>query len=162
MAVKPYLDLYDYQFATGTITDVGELKCKGMNVCTFNIAAGYLEAHTDQEVVDIRRLKNSLNLVYTLIDNLSDKVWQHKSSRPVYSSGYYVGWENWDSRTYEDGYDEEKYDASLNYDMLLCPNCDIECDAEIDGIVYCSGCSTYLHIPENMLDGITIEEFNAI
>ncbi len=44
---------YGYDSATGTVTDVGTLRARGLKVASCNFSCGYYEAHSDSEYINI-------------------------------------------------------------------------------------------------------------
>lgn len=77
-AVKP--EDFGYKTTTGLMTDVMELKERGLNVACCNISCGYYHPHTDNEVTDISELKNCFNFVCSIIKNCTE-VYNHTFTR---------------------------------------------------------------------------------
>ena len=87
--VKPYIDKYDYAFASGSITDVGALRKNGLEISSFNISAGYFKPHSDNSYVVPSKLFKSYNLVIELFNNSTKqfcfpvpppKIWENQNS----------------------------------------------------------------------------------
>lgn len=90
-AVKPYLIKYNYNFCpNGGLTDVAELKSKGIEVSMANISCGYYNPHSDNEYIIIADVINAYNLGLDICTNLTAK---YKHSREAYKPTYY-GYKN--------------------------------------------------------------------
>ena len=63
---------------TGSITDVGELASRGLEISMVNISSGYHMAHTASEYVDLRQLDVSIALAHEAAQKLGDRKWKHK------------------------------------------------------------------------------------
>lgn len=59
---------YGYKETNGSVTDVMELKERGLKVCAANISCGYYNPHTDSEVTVFADLQNCLALVCNIIE----------------------------------------------------------------------------------------------
>ena len=75
---------FGYQEEFGMMTDVLELKEKGLKVSCLNLSCGYYEPHTDHEFTVKKDLLNSLGLVEHIIENCLS-VYPHENLE----SGYY-------------------------------------------------------------------------
>ena len=64
---KELLDKYGYSYTTGLMTDVQELKKRGLSVACCNLSCGYYNPHTDNEYTDIEELINCLNFCKEII-----------------------------------------------------------------------------------------------
>lgn len=62
---------------TGSITDIGELASRGLNVSMVNISSGYHNAHTPSEFVDLYELDVSIRLAYDAATTLGDRKWEN-------------------------------------------------------------------------------------
>lgn len=106
------LKKFGYETANGMMTDVAELKERGLGVSVVNLSCGYYNPHTDDEATRFDELVNCLNFVRHIC-SLED-TYHHKSeSKPVVHSltakstrGYTT--RNWDD--YFDSYYERYYD----------------------------------------------------
>lgn len=79
---------FGYSETTGLMTDVMELKERGLAVSACNISCGYYGAHTDSEVTVISELKNCFDFVCHIIENCLE-VYHHEYEAPKWkSSGY--------------------------------------------------------------------------
>lgn len=65
--VTPLLEKYGYQFNTGSCTDVGKLRQRGLKVCSHNLSCGYFNEHTDREIIHIPSMNNACMLAYELL-----------------------------------------------------------------------------------------------
>jgi tripeptide aminopeptidase len=90
-AVYPILETYGYKFTTGMITDVGELKSKGLGISVANISCAYYHPHTNREYVDLYQL----NFVWMMIDDIVKKLkgstFNHVKPVRKFNSSY-SGW----------------------------------------------------------------------
>ena len=75
---------FGYQEEFGMMTDVLELKEKGLKVSCLNLSCGYYEPHTDHEFTVKKDLLNCLGLVEHIIENCLS-VYPHENLE----SGYY-------------------------------------------------------------------------
>lgn len=103
---------------TGSITDVGELASRGLEVSMINISSGYHHAHTDDEYVDLRELDVSIILAYEAAQNLGDIKWHHK---PTSSWGKrskrwsYTEYDEFTTPRYDSGLQSELREAGFEY-----------------------------------------------
>ena len=63
---------FGYQEEFGMMTDVLELKEKGLKVSCLNLSCGYYEPHTDHEFTVKKDLMNCLSLVEHIIENCTE------------------------------------------------------------------------------------------
>ena len=75
---------FGYKFDEGSVTDVLTLLERGLKISCLNLSCGYYHPHTDQEVTDIDELENCQNLVFHMIDTMTD----------VYPFEYNDGWDS--------------------------------------------------------------------
>ena len=76
-------ELFGYKPNDGMMTDVLELKERGVEVSCINMSCGYYRPHTDEEFTDKNDLLNCFAFVQHIIENCPD-VYPHK-----YESAYY-------------------------------------------------------------------------
>lgn len=153
-AVEPYLYKYGFNFEYGSLTDVGELKINGLKVCCFNLAAGYLRAHSNTEVVSVPRFEDSIELLFNIIDNLGKQIWEHEEK------GYYSNWYGYDKGSYDypeyrmtqDFDDKEILSLGEFYDASPC-NLKNKCRSIKQGESwYCPKCNVFKKIPNDLLE----------
>ena len=89
---------FGYKFDEGSVTDVLTLLERGLNISCLNLSCGYYHPHTDQEVTDIDELENCQNLVFHMIDTMTD----------VYPFEYNDGW-SIKNKDYSYNYDRDYY-----------------------------------------------------
>lgn len=65
--IEHILVTYGYTPEEGTATDIGELRWRGLKCPSLNISAGYFNAHTNEEFVDVVDLEFALNLTIELL-----------------------------------------------------------------------------------------------
>lgn len=97
---------FGYKPASGMMTDVMELKARGLKVAACNLSCGYYNPHTSEETTVFSELCNCRDLVFHIIDNVTGVV-PHKpaSSRTASVRGYGRGWyDDWYDGWYDDGY----------------------------------------------------------
>ena len=63
---------FGYKETHGMMTDVQELKERGLQVSCINLSCGYYEPHTDHEFTIKKDLMNCLSLVEHIIENCTD------------------------------------------------------------------------------------------
>lgn len=95
---------FKFKTATGTFTDIGELK-DTVDLSAVNVSCGYYSAHSHSEYTILSELENTLNFIYRII-TLNDKVYEHKATSAY---NYYRGRKgsnhyDWDWDSYDYGY----------------------------------------------------------
>ena len=65
---------FGYRETHGMMTDVQELKERGLQVSCINLSCGYYEPHTDHEFTIKKDLMSCLSLVEHIIENCTDTV----------------------------------------------------------------------------------------
>lgn len=101
-AVGPIMDKYNYAKNNGSCTDIGGLKkYDTVNCVAMNVSCGYINEHGSDEVISIPHFENAINFGYELLKMGVDKVWEHKSEIPEYSTygtyGSYGGYGSYGS-----------------------------------------------------------------
>lgn len=103
---------YGYKKSSGLMTDVMQLKENGLQVAACNLSCGYYNPHTDSETTIFSELCNCRDLVYDIIDNITEQC-PHapKRSYSVYSSSYYGSsyGSGLVTRRYGDGWEDGDY-----------------------------------------------------
>lgn len=79
------LDKFGYKTHDGGMTDVMQLKERGLNVCCANMSCGYYNPHTDKEVTVLSELQNTYELCDHIVSTMTD-VYPHEYDG---SSAYY-------------------------------------------------------------------------
>lgn len=69
---------YGYSPTSGMMTDIEELKGKGLGVSCINLSCGYYSPHTDQEYTVKKDLLKALRFVENIIENCT-QVYHHKT-----------------------------------------------------------------------------------
>ena len=110
-AIQP--ELFGYKEECGLITDVGELKERGLKVSAINLSCGYYEPHTDREFIIKEEVLNCLKFVEHIISTCTD-VYPHEDD------DCFFGRNGWDDGTWEEEY-EEAY-QSIECDLLNHPS----------------------------------------
>lgn len=103
---------FGYHEANGMMTDIEELKERGLAVSCINLSCGYYDPHTDHEFIVKEDLMNSLRFVEHIIENCT-RVYPHVDEDDIYSrsgSGYY-------DLYYSDLYDEMYELVSMHPEM---------------------------------------------
>lgn len=112
-AIQP--ELFGYKEESGLITDVGELKERGLKVSAINLSCGYYEPHTDREFVIKSEVINCLAFVEHIITTCTN-VYPHEDKDDYYFPSRY-GWDDsWDEE-YEMAYEGIENDL-LNHPWL--------------------------------------------
>jgi tripeptide aminopeptidase len=92
--IKPMYQKYGFKQAFGSITDVQELKNRGLGVSCFNISAGYHFPHSDMETVVEAELMNTYDFMKLIMLKFGNKRQSHYEPKKSYG-----GW----------GYDDAYY-----------------------------------------------------
>lgn len=79
---------FGYKEKSGMMTDVLELKERGLGVSCINLSCGYYEPHSDEEFTVKKDLLNCLGLVEHIIENCQS-VYPHENLDSGYYNGYY-------------------------------------------------------------------------
>lgn len=82
-AVQPILDTYGFKPSYGSMTDVMELKDRGVKVACANMSCGYYRPHTDEEYVVIEEVRLVTNMVQDICKLMGDRQWKHVKPRGV-------------------------------------------------------------------------------
>lgn len=86
-AASEISDKYGYAKANGIATDIGSLKRSPLvNCIACNISIGYVNEHSDKEVVSRNHYRNAVNYVYDLLVGLGGVKWEHTYVAPVYKA----------------------------------------------------------------------------
>lgn len=128
-AAGEIMDKYGYAKNNGSCTDIGGLKKSDVVKCVaMNVSCGYINEHSDSEVISIPHFENAINFGYELLKMGVDRVWEHKVEIPKYDSygsyGSYGTYGNYYSRStlFDDDYgfseneNNSKYFGSVRYD----------------------------------------------
>ena len=108
------LQEYGFEKDFGSYSDVSTLSTI-TDISCINIAVGYSEQHTKNEVIYINHLEQTLNLLKdrTFIEFLKEKIYkiEEKNIGYIYGSGYGYGNGYYSQFDYDDNYDETDYYA---------------------------------------------------
>ena len=136
---KEFLEIWEalgFKSATGTFTDLNELKETAPKVNMINLSCGYYNAHTDNEYLVIEEFEHNVDCIYEMISTHPDVIVDDTPEEPKTQSKY---------GNYGSNYD---YDWQKRYQRYY-NNCD-ECaycgavvgpyDGEMDeeGEIFCS------------------------
>lgn len=80
--------LFGYKPEDGMMTDVLELKERGVEVSCINMSCGYYKPHTDEEFTDKNDLLNCQKFVEHIIENCT-AVYPHKCKSNYYGNSYW-------------------------------------------------------------------------
>lgn len=81
-------EIFGYSPTDGMMTDVLELKERGIEVSCINMSCGYYQPHTDQEFTDKNDLLNCQKFVEHIIENCTT-VYPHKCEYSYYGNCYW-------------------------------------------------------------------------
>lgn len=124
-SVRPILQSFGYKFQSGMITDVGELKDKGLGISVANISCAYYHPHSSREYVNVYELSYVYMMMEEIVDKLSGEKFAHKSPNKSYRyagesyggySGGYGGYGNYSAPTGTDWagyYKTHRWDSKL-------------------------------------------------
>lgn len=154
--------MYDYAYcldAKGTFTDIGVLAKRGVGIAVSNISCGYYNQHTEEEVVCLADLENSLNFIYRIMIDLEDiRFMQPKTSsyydtklpviKPIKTERFlkkpkkfvYLGYTN---TSYSEVYSDSSYyhprtyqdDYDFEYEISNPTSSDIDDEEEFERLV---------------------------
>lgn len=79
MAINAVMHNYGFKEAKGLMTDVLELKERGLNVSCVNVSCGYYLHHTEREYIDVNELNNALLFCFAVIDSVGSYRFEHKA-----------------------------------------------------------------------------------
>lgn len=71
--VKPIIEKYGYSFTKGICTDVGALRFEGLAVSSHNLSCGYLNEHSNEEVIHINSMENAFCLAEEMLMMLAKR-----------------------------------------------------------------------------------------
>lgn len=71
--IEPLMDKYGYKFNSGTATDVGGLRKRGLKVSSHNLSCGYFNEHSDVEVASVALLINAFSFAYDMLTMLAER-----------------------------------------------------------------------------------------
>lgn len=84
-AVAPILSARGYRSVFGGLTDVTELKQRGLQVAAANCSAGYYNPHRADEVIHYPDVERTQELFTAIAQELGRQTWTHAPIRPTYS-----------------------------------------------------------------------------
>lgn len=89
--ITPLLKKYNYKEETGSCTDVGQLRKNGLSVASHNLACGYFNEHTDEEIIHIPSMINAMSLAMEIHLKLLAENLQldFPYTQPVYTTNNY-------------------------------------------------------------------------
>jgi hypothetical protein len=67
------MDKYGYTLNSGTATDVGGLRKRGLKVSSHNLSCGYFNEHGDSEVASVALLTNAFSFAYEMLTMLAER-----------------------------------------------------------------------------------------
>lgn len=120
---------YGYKKEYGLMTDVMELRRRGLKCCACNLSCGYYHPHMSSEITRMSELRNCLKMVIraccTLTETFEAPVYEPPktsytgtSSWRTYGSGYGSDYDNDYGRDYN-YYDYDSYNPYRNYNISV-------------------------------------------
>lgn len=89
-AASDIMDKYMYATNSGTCTDIGGIKkFNTVNCVAMNVSCGYINEHSNNEVISKPHFENAINFGYELLKLGVGKMWNHKS--PASNLNYSFG-----------------------------------------------------------------------
>lgn len=114
--VKIWEDM-GFKTATGTFTDLNELKETAPKVNMVNLSCGYYNAHTDNEYLDIEQFETNVDKIFDMISTHPERIEDDTPEEPKkknYEQYRYPSSYDWDRYTkYYDNYDECAYCGAI-------------------------------------------------
>lgn len=71
--IQPLMDKYGYKPNSGTATDVGGLRRRGLKVSSHNLSCGYFNEHGDSEVASVALMINAFSFAYEMLTMLAER-----------------------------------------------------------------------------------------
>ena len=99
------IERFGYKVTSGLMTDVMELKARGLKVAACNLSCGYYNPHTCTETTVWSELCNCRDLVFHIIDSVTDVV-PHAASRSRSTSYIGRGFGGWFGDALDDWYND--------------------------------------------------------
>lgn len=84
--IEPLMAKYGYSFNSGTATDVGGLRKRGLKVSSHNLSCGYFNEHSDTEVASVALLINAFSFAYEMLTMLAERNIPLTFNVPVFTS----------------------------------------------------------------------------
>lgn len=137
--ILDHCEAYGYSENSGTSTDIGGLKKRGVNVAACNISCGYYNEHMDDEFTYFPALVNALNFTNGIINIADTKRYPHKATKIKYS---YSTYNYANAYGYEDYEDSEDYKSDKKNEKLPEKATDLE-DLCTDCVESCIHCPYY-------------------
>jgi hypothetical protein len=81
--VAPLYKARGFKATSGAMTDVQELRDRGVGVSVANMSAGYHSPHTDRETVNLRELANTVSLMLDICRGMGGQRWDYTPPRYV-------------------------------------------------------------------------------
>jgi tripeptide aminopeptidase len=85
------LKKHKYSVQSGMMTDVMELKHKGLKVSACNLSCGYYRPHQEDEYVDVDDVNKCKALVFDMISTMGGTKWEHTPEPRSYAKPWYTG-----------------------------------------------------------------------
>ena len=141
---KEFLEIWEalgFKSATGTFTDLNELKEKAPLVNMVNISCGYYNPHTNNEYLNIEEFEHNVDRIHEMISTHAEKIVDDTPDEPKkpnytrYGNGLYT-------RGYDDT-DWDRYYEKYYNDCEECANCGAllkkgeGIEDDINGYVFC-------------------------
>lgn len=160
-AIKPILKKHKYDFGYGTITDAGELACRGVGIVCANVACGYYDAHFDTETVSIKHSHRCLKLMSDVISSLGNQRWEWKPPKPkakkMWGDWYKNDDGNWiyndvddDEDYFFDGLDNGISKHTYSSTQMECPRCESKGIQYEAGFYVCMDCGEFCNEHDNI------------
>lgn len=87
---------FGYKLHDGLMTDVEELKYKGLKVSCINMSCGYYDPHSEHEYVVKSDMINALEFVDHIIENCTESYPHEADTTSKYCDDFYGGWGAYD------------------------------------------------------------------
>lgn len=71
--LEPLMGKYGYSLNSGTATDVGKLRQRGLKVSSFNASCSYFNEHTDNEIASVGLMINAFSFIYDLLLKITER-----------------------------------------------------------------------------------------
>lgn len=164
-ALLPFMETHGFKFCSGMMTDVWQLRERGLGVCAFNMSAGYHNPHTSAETVVVADVDKAWGFVYNVVSTLGEKVWPFE----YIPESKFSLWEEEEDDSYGAGFEHLPMRRSRrerrvgmhapgwNEDCPICGGARLSYDETLE-LNFCMDCCEYVVVPDDEDDFIFEDE----
>lgn len=156
--IESQMEWYGYKLNTGSCTDIGTIKKNpNVNIPAFNFSCGYIDEHTDTEIIFKSGLENAMNFLFSVIEKVGYV--KHIHAVPITKQREFRGFQELEEEDVEfinepivykcDHYKFTSYDDELYMEDMIsvgqCPYCNSSIKEYIENnefYYYCNECDS--------------------